>query len=79
MKKSGSERTGNKILLLQSVLFIPIALLRPLLGPAECKYGLSCMPFAKKQLRELPLHKALWRIIRRVASCNPWSTCNEDL
>ncbi|MGE0010458.1 MAG: membrane protein insertion efficiency factor YidD [Candidatus Babeliales bacterium] len=56
-----------------------LTLLRPLLGPAECKYGLSCMPFARKQLKELPLHKALWRILRRVISCAPGARTREDL
>lgn len=60
---------------LMAIFFI----IRPLLGPAECKYGLSCMPFARKQLTELPLHTALWRIVRRVVSCIAWVEPRKDL
>lgn len=65
--------------ILNTLIMALFTLIRPILGPAECKYGLSCMPFAKKQLSELPTHKAIWRIIRRVASCNPLSDYKEDL
>ena len=47
--------------------------LRPLLGPACCKYPIGCTDFALDQLKEQPLHKALWAIVKRIASCNPLS------
>lgn len=65
--------------MINTIIMAFFYVVRPILGPAECKYGLSCMPFAHKQLAELPTHKALWRITRRVLSCNPWSSYQEDL
>lgn len=50
--------------------------LRPLLGPAACRYEIGCTQFAVIQLESLPLHKALWAIGCRIFSCNPflWRT-----
>ncbi|MFI5333344.1 MAG: membrane protein insertion efficiency factor YidD [Candidatus Babeliales bacterium] len=46
--------------------------LRPLLGPAACRYDIGCTQFAVIQLESLPLHKALWAIGTRLLSCNPF-------
>lgn len=47
--------------------------IRPLLGPPGCcRYTITCTNFAVQQLQEQPLHKALWRIGKRVLSCNPF-------
>lgn len=46
--------------------------LRPLLGPATCKYELTCGKFAVYQLQTFPIHIALWAILKRIASCNPF-------
>lgn len=46
--------------------------LRPLLGPAACRYDIGCTQFAVIQLESLPLHKALWAISTRLLSCNPF-------
>jgi len=47
--------------------------IRPFLGPADCKFYPSCTRFAQQQLEQQPLHKALWIITKRVASCNPFT------
>lgn len=49
-----------------------ILALRPILGPAICRYELTCTKFAAKCLAELPLHKAVWKIIKRLLACNPF-------
>jgi hypothetical protein len=54
----------------KGLVFI-ISGMRPLLGPASCRYTVTCTPFAIEQLKTQPLHRALWYIIKRVASCNP--------
>ncbi|MEX0849179.1 MAG: membrane protein insertion efficiency factor YidD [Candidatus Dependentiae bacterium] len=48
--------------------------LRPLLGPAQCRFKLSCGPYAVKQLEEKPLFHALYTICKRVWSCSPWGS-----
>jgi putative component of membrane protein insertase Oxa1/YidC/SpoIIIJ protein YidD len=53
------------------VIFLIIGL-RPLFGQAHCKYAVSCTKFAIWQLQEYPLLPAVWRIIKRVFSCNPF-------
>ncbi|HRN77963.1 MAG TPA: membrane protein insertion efficiency factor YidD [Candidatus Dependentiae bacterium] len=53
------------------IIFI-ISGLRPLLGPAHCKYPVTCTPYAIEQLNTQPLHRALGLIIRRILSCNPF-------
>lgn len=46
--------------------------IRPLLGPEDqCGYTITCTRYIRMQLEEQPLHKALWDIIRRLASCGP--------
>ena len=47
--------------------------LRPLLGPACCKFDPSCTKFAVQSLANLPVHKALWAITKRLLSCNPFT------
>jgi putative component of membrane protein insertase Oxa1/YidC/SpoIIIJ protein YidD len=46
--------------------------LRPLLGPAYCKFYVSCTEFAIIQLQEKPLPKACLAIIKRLLSCHPF-------
>ena len=43
--------------------------IRPLLGPATCKYPISCTDFAVQQLQEKPLAYACIAIIKRIVSC----------
>jgi putative component of membrane protein insertase Oxa1/YidC/SpoIIIJ protein YidD len=55
-----------------AILITVLVGLRPLLGPAACRYEIGCTQFAVIQLQNLPLHKALWAIGCRVVSCNPF-------
>lgn len=62
--------------LLRMIKYILVTLLiglRPLLGPAVCTYEIGCTQFAVTQLESLPLHKALWAIIKRLLACSPLS------
>lgn len=45
--------------------------IRPLLGPAACRYQIGCTKYAIALLKTEPFLKAVWRIIKRVLSCNP--------
>ena len=46
--------------------------LRPLLGPAHCKYPISCTDYAENTLKSKYLFPAVWLITKRVLSCNPF-------
>jgi putative component of membrane protein insertase Oxa1/YidC/SpoIIIJ protein YidD len=52
---------------------------RPLLGPAYCYYKISCTEFARQQLATENLFLALWRIMKRVISCNPFFMMNKNM
>lgn len=58
--------------MLKTVLILLIQGLRPLLGPGHCKYTFSCTPYALKQLEEKNILSALYAIIKRLLSCNPF-------
>jgi putative component of membrane protein insertase Oxa1/YidC/SpoIIIJ protein YidD len=58
--------------LLNKLLVVLIVGLRPLFGQARCKYVVSCTQFAVGQLQENSLLPAVWAIIKRVCSCNPF-------
>jgi putative component of membrane protein insertase Oxa1/YidC/SpoIIIJ protein YidD len=62
---------GKKLLPFTCTAFI--LGLRPILGPSVCKYEPSCTKYAAHCLAELPFHKAVWVIIKRVVSCNPFT------
>lgn len=56
----------------QMFIFIIIGL-RPLLGPSGCcKYDISCGNYAVLQLQDQNIVIALFNIIKRVISCNPF-------
>ena len=42
-----------------------------MLGPATCKYEVTCGTYAIAEFQELPLHKAIWSVVKRILSCNP--------
>ena len=46
--------------------------LRPLLGPAHCKYPVSCTNYAEDKLKNKYLFPALLLITKRVLLCNPF-------
>lgn len=59
-------------LISKTIIFILIGT-RPLLGPpARCRHSPTCTHFALAELEQKPLHKALWSIVKRVLSCNPF-------
>ena len=53
-------------------------MLRPLLGPGQCKYHPSCSQYAIDAYKEFGLLRgtvlAVWRLLR----CNPWSRGGVD-
>jgi putative component of membrane protein insertase Oxa1/YidC/SpoIIIJ protein YidD len=57
---------------INKLLIYLILTLRPLLGPACCKFTVSCTQYAILQLKEKPTLPALWAIIKRLLSCNPF-------
>jgi putative component of membrane protein insertase Oxa1/YidC/SpoIIIJ protein YidD len=60
--------------LLSRLFIFLIQGIRPLLGGQGCcKYSVTCTQFAINQLKERPLHRALWHICKRVLSCNPFT------
>lgn len=58
--------------LFNTAVSILILGLRPLLGPAQCRYEISCGNYALKQLQEKSLVPAVWAISKRLLSCNPF-------
>lgn len=46
--------------------------LRPFFGPGQCKYSITCTNFARNRLQEHSLFSALWAILKRILSCNPF-------
>lgn len=61
-----------KKMIKSSLIFI-IGGLRPILGPAECKFPIGCTDFAISQLQSEPFFKAIWAIFKRVLACNPFN------
>jgi len=59
------------------ILIFLIRGLRPLLGPAHCKYPISCTDYAEDTLKKESLLKAIWLITKRVLSCNPFMNPKE--
>lgn len=45
--------------------------IRPLFGPSECRYSVTCTQFAADQLRNKTFFSAVLAITKRVLSCNP--------
>jgi hypothetical protein len=58
--------------MLKRILSFIITGLRPLLGPAHCKYAVGCTQFSLMQLEEQSLPVAFATILRRLISCNPF-------
>lgn len=52
------------------VIFLIIGI-RPLFGPAQCRYVVSCTQFATVALQDNRLLIAVWLIFKRVCACNP--------
>lgn len=55
-------------------LIYTIKIIRPLLGPSNCLYTVSCTEFAYQQLKTEPTIKAVIIITKRVMRCGPWFT-----
>ncbi|TET05816.1 membrane protein insertion efficiency factor YidD [Candidatus Dependentiae bacterium] len=58
--------------MINRLLIYLILVLRPLLGPACCKFTISCTQYAILQLKEKSFLPALWTILKRLLSCNPF-------
>lgn len=56
-----------------TTLIFLIKTIRPLLGPASCKFPISCTEFAITALSSLPFHKAVYATVKRVFYCNPFT------
>jgi putative membrane protein insertion efficiency factor len=48
-------------------------LISPLLGNC-CRFYPSCSTYAMEAFQEKPFFNALWMTIKRILSCNPWSS-----
>ncbi len=62
--------------ILSNLLIGLIIGLRPLLGPSPsgfCRYKIGCTEFAINQLENQTLFKAIYLIIKRLFSCNPFN------
>ena len=46
--------------------------LRPLLGPANCRFEPTCTPYAINQLKTQSVLVALKNIVKRIISCRPF-------
>jgi len=58
-----------------STFIFTIRTIRPLLGPDNCcRFFVPCTDYAQEQLKKEPFSKAVWNIIKRVISCNPFSS-----
>lgn len=58
---------------IKKILLFLIVTIRPLLGPANCRFPISCGNYGIDQLKTQPLHRALFNIIKRLLSCaNPF-------
>jgi len=57
---------------LNKVTLFLIMGLRPLIGPAQCRYTITCTQFAAQQLQEKTFLYAVIAIVKRVFSCNPF-------
>jgi putative component of membrane protein insertase Oxa1/YidC/SpoIIIJ protein YidD len=58
--------------LLANIISILIRGLRPLLGPASCRFHQGCTAYALVKLKTEPLPHALWNIGKRLFLCNPF-------
>jgi putative membrane protein insertion efficiency factor len=47
--------------------------LRPLFGPGQCRFSVTCTQFATHCLQEKSFFSALWAITKRFISCNPFT------
>lgn len=58
---------------IKKTLLFCIITIRPLLGPANCRFPVTCGKFAIDQLKNKPLGHALFNIIKRLLDCaNPF-------
>ena len=57
--------------IINKVFIFFITGIRPLFGPAQCRFTVSCTKFAILQLQEKSFFSAVYAIGKRVISCNP--------
>jgi putative component of membrane protein insertase Oxa1/YidC/SpoIIIJ protein YidD len=60
-----------RLILINLMLF-----LRPFFGMRCCRYTITCTQYAEHQLHTQPFWLALWKIIKRILSCQPLSMPN---
>lgn len=58
--------------ILNQMLIFLIQSIRPILGPATCRFTLSCGNFACQELQDKNIISALWSILKRIFLCNPF-------
>jgi len=56
---------------LNKIVWFLIIGLRPLFGPIQCRFAVTCTEFAHHQLTHYPFFTAVVSIARRFLSCNP--------
>lgn len=59
--------------LIANIFYFLILGLRPLFGPATCKFSIGCTEYALLELKQRPLNKAVYLIARRLLRCNPFT------
>ncbi|QQR54242.1 membrane protein insertion efficiency factor YidD [bacterium] len=58
--------------IIKKIIAIFIITVRPLLGPAQCKFQVSCTRFALKTIEQENLVHAFFLIIKRLCYCSPF-------
>ncbi|MCK5632309.1 membrane protein insertion efficiency factor YidD [bacterium] len=59
---------------IRKIFIFLIISIRPLLGPANCRFEPTCGKYAIIQLKTQPLHTATYNITKQLISCcNPFS------
>ena len=58
--------------LLNNIAWFVIIGLRPLFGPIQCRYSVTCTQYARAQLQKHTFCRAVWEIGKRFLSCNPF-------
>jgi putative membrane protein insertion efficiency factor len=66
------------IRLYQIVLSPDHSWLRHLYPYGYCRHEPTCSAYAIEALKHSPLPVALWRIIKRILSCNPWKKTTDE-
>ncbi|MBS1986588.1 membrane protein insertion efficiency factor YidD [Candidatus Dependentiae bacterium] len=76
--EQNTQPFDNRSFVVEMVCVLLVCI-RPLFGPARCRYQRGCTSFAVAQLRSQSVPKAIWAIVRRLGSCCSWQPLKSDL